>query len=186
MPPSTETPPPGEAFFASLLLLMSGFLLWSAHGISGFGSTVSAGAFPMGAAAVMVVCALVFLERAVRRAASGGAMSSTAAAAAASAGDGGIAGVDASPSPAGPAGWRRIVPPVLLWNTLALAGYMLALETAGFHVSSVVFLLLSMRLLGSTRWGLNVAVAAGAVAAIHVVFQTVFSVVLPAGTLWQG
>lgn len=183
MPPSTETPPPGEAFFASLLLLMSGFLLWSAHGISGFGSTVSAGAFPMGAAAVMVVCALVFLERAVRRAASGGAMSSTAAAAA---GDGGVAGVDASPSPAGPAGWRRIVPPVLLWNTLALAGYMLALETAGFHVSSVVFLLLSMRLLGSTRWGLNVAVAAGAVAAIHVVFQTVFSVVLPAGTLWQG
>lgn len=183
MPPSTETPPPGEAFFASLLLLMSGFLLWSAHGISGFGSTVSAGAFPMGAAAVMVVCALVFLERAVRRAASGGAMSSTAAAAA---GDGGVAGVDASPSPAGPAGWRRIVPPVLLWNTLALGGYMLALETAGFHASSLVFLLLSMRLLGSARWGLNVAVATGAVAAIHVVFQTVFSVVLPAGTLWQG
>ena len=183
MPPSTETPPPGEAFFASLLLLMSGFLLWSAHGISGFDSTVSAGAFPMGAAAVMVVCALVFLERAARRRAPGGPISSTATGAA---GDGGDAGVDMSDAAAGPAGWRRIVPPVLLWNTLALGGYMLALETAGFHASSLVFLLLSMRLLGSARWGLNVAVATGAVAAIHVVFQTVFSVVLPAGTLWQG
>ena len=78
------------------------------------------------------------------------------------------------------------MPPVLLWNTLALGGYMLAHETAGFHASSLVFLLLSMRLLGSTRWGLNAAVATGAVAAIHVVFQMAFSVVLPAGTLWQG
>jgi putative tricarboxylic transport membrane protein len=77
------------------------------------------------------------------------------------------------------------MPPVLLWNTLALAGYMFALERAGFHLASLVFLLLSMRLLGSRRWGLNVAVAVGAVAAIHLVFQTVFSVVLPAGTLWQ-
>ena len=67
MPPSPETPPPGEAVFASLLLLLSGFLLWSAHSISGLGSTVSAGAFPMGAAAVMVVCALVFVSRAARR-----------------------------------------------------------------------------------------------------------------------
>jgi putative tricarboxylic transport membrane protein len=158
MPPTNDTaPPPGESTFASVLLLLSGFLLWSAHGISGFASTVSAGAFPMGAAAVMVVCALMFVHRAARR----------------------------PDTPDAPAGWRRIMPPVLLWNTLALAGYMFALERAGFHLASLVFLLLSMRLLGSRRWGLNVAVAVGAVAAIHLVFQTVFSVVLPAGTLWQ-
>ncbi len=186
MPPSTDTaPPPGEGAFASVLLLLSGFLLWSAHGISGLASTVSAGAFPMGAAAVMVVCALVVVSRASRR-----------------------PGIDADrvgghratetaqpvlPITAGhpetittPAGWRGIVPPVLLWNTLALAGYMLALETVGFHLTSLGFLLLSMRLLGSRRWGLNAAVAIGAIAVIHLVFQTVFSVVLPGGTLWQG
>jgi putative tricarboxylic transport membrane protein len=179
---SAETPPPGEAAFCSLLLLMSGFLLWSAHGISGFGSTVSAGAFPMGAAATMVVCALVFVSRAARWRPDRGvdaALLPGADAAAARLDDG-------DEAMGAPRGWRRIVPPVLLWNTLALGGYMLVLETVGFHVSSMVFLLLSMRLLGSVRWGLNVAVAGCAIAGIHVVFQAVFSVVLPAGTLWQG
>jgi putative tricarboxylic transport membrane protein len=183
MPPSPETPPPGEAVFASLLLLLSGFLLWSAHGISGLGSTVSAGAFPMGAAAVMVVCALVFVSRAARRPARSRTDRSAPAQAA---GTDAQAVIETPQAAAEPAAWRRVVPPVLLWNTLALGGYMLALETAGFHASSLVFLLLSMRLLGSTRWGLNAAVATGAVAAIHVVFQMAFSVVLPAGTLWQG
>lgn len=186
MPPTTDTaPPPGETTFASVLLLLSGFLLWSAHGISGFASTVSAGAFPMGAAAVMVVCALMFVHRAARRPGV-----ETDIADRQPAPEGAPQGLPSASgpgdTPAAPAGWRRVMPPVLLWNTLALAGYMLALERAGFHLASLIFLLLSMRLLGSRRWGLNAAVAVGAVAAIHLVFQTVFSVVLPAGTLWQG
>jgi putative tricarboxylic transport membrane protein len=44
----------------------------------------------------------------------------------------------------------------------------------------------SMALLGSRRWGLNLLVSALALAAIYVIFQTVFSVVLPSGTLLQG
>jgi putative tricarboxylic transport membrane protein len=39
-----------------------------------------------------------------------------------------------------------------------------------------------MRLLGSRRWSVNLGVSALSLAAIYLVFQTVFSVVLPRGT----
>ena len=43
-----------------------------------------------------------------------------------------------------------------------------------------------MRLLGSRRWGLNLLVSALALGVIHLVFRTVFSVVLPTGVWVQG
>jgi putative tricarboxylic transport membrane protein len=43
-----------------------------------------------------------------------------------------------------------------------------------------------MRLLGSTRWRTNLLVSALVLGAVYLVFQTAFSVVLPAGRLWQG
>jgi len=63
---------------------------------------------------------------------------------------------------------------------------MLALEWTGFVLSSYVFLVVSMWLLGSRRLVLNLVVSALSLAAIYVVFQTVFSVVLPKGTLFRG
>jgi putative tricarboxylic transport membrane protein len=50
---------PGELTFALLLIGLSLFLLWQAYGISGFESLTSAGAFPMVAAAVMLVTAVL-------------------------------------------------------------------------------------------------------------------------------
>jgi putative tricarboxylic transport membrane protein len=75
-----------------------------------------------------------------------------------------------------------MTPPAWLGLTLAVCLYMLALPKLGFVLASFLFLLLSMRLLGSQRWLLNVVVSALSLAAVHLVFRTLFSVVLPQGS----
>lgn len=155
---------PGEIVFTVILVLVSAFMVWTAYGISGFESLTSAGAFPMVATAVMLVTALLNLVH-------------TRRASAAPRRDG---------ESTGQAFVRQLTPAVLVGFTLAIAAYMLALEWAGFLVSSYVFLVVAMRLLGSRRMGLNLLVSALSLAAIYAVFQTVFSVVLPTGKLIQG
>lgn len=155
---------PGELVFSCLMLMMSAFLLWTAYRISGLKSATSAGSFPMAAAATMLVCSLIAVAQAAR-----------------------------APLAAGEPGeslvrqfFRRIAPPVLLWTTLAIVVYMLTLEWLGFVVGSYLFLIVAMWILGGRRIVLNLVVSALVLAAIYVVFQTAFSVVLPAGSLWQG
>ena len=162
---SQQTPrAPGELVFACLMLLLSAFLLWTAVGISGFKSYTSAGSYPMAAAATMLVCALIVAVRAAR--------------------------AEDEPRPGAEtvtgAFFRRIAPPVVLTTTAAIFVYMLTLEWLGFIVSSYLFLVVAMRLLGGKRLGLNLLVSGLALAVIYVVFDTAFSVVLPTGTLWQG
>lgn len=60
---------------------------------------------------------------------------------------------------------------------------MVVLEPLGFLLSSYLFLVIAMRVLGSRRMGLNALVALLSLAAIYVIFQTAFSVILPPGTL---
>ena len=155
---------PGELVFSALLLAGSLFMLWQAFGISKFESITSAGVFPMVATATMVVTAALVLWRTAQ------------------------ARPQASVDGLGPARRfaRQITPPVLLGFSAAIAVYMAALDRLGFLPASSIFLLVSMRLLGSRRWGLNLLVGALSLAAVYVVFQTAFSVVLPKGTLWQG
>lgn len=155
---------PGELVFSCLMLLISAFLLWTAYKISGFKSVTSAGSFPMAAAATMLVCSLIVIVQAAR-----------------------------APLSAGEPGellvrrfFRRIAPPVLLWTTLAIVVYMLTLEWLGFVAGSYLFLNVAMWILGGRRIVLNLVVSALVIAAIHIVFQTAFSVVLPTGSLWQG
>jgi putative tricarboxylic transport membrane protein len=78
---------------------------------------------------------------------------------------------------------RKLTPPTLVKFTFLIVAYMLLLEVLGFVVSSYLFLLLSMQVLGSSRIGLNILASALMLACIFVIFQTVFSVVLPAGSL---
>jgi len=155
---------PGETVFSVLMLMLSAFLLWAAVDISGLESYTSAGAYPMAAAATMLVCSLVVVAQTAR--------------------------ARAEPTEPGESPWRafvrRIAPPVIVSTSLAIAAYMLTLEWLGFLVASYAFLAVTMRLLGSARWSLNLLVSALVLGAIHLVFQTVFSVVLPAGRLWQG
>jgi putative tricarboxylic transport membrane protein len=162
--PSSPTRLPGELVFTALLLALSFFLLWQAYGISGFESLTSAGMFPMLAAATMVVTGVIFLRQTLSR---GAADPSE---------DGGLTA----------AFLVKITPPVWVGFTLAVCLYMLALPRLGFIGASFVFLLLSMRLLGSRRWLLNLGVSAASLAAIYVVFQTIFSVVLPKGSWLQA
>lgn len=166
-PPSRRAP--GERAFAALMLLLSAFLLWQAFGISGLQSSTSAGAFPMAAAATMLVCALVIAVQT------------------AGARDEDPAGEPAAPSPGGPSkGEHRVVPAVVPATVGAIVAYMLALEHLGFLPSSLVFLVGMTRLLGERRLGRNLLVSALALGVIHVVFTTVFAVALPGGRLWQG
>ena len=155
---------PGELVFTLLLLAGSAFLLREAYGISKFESFTSPGVFPMLAAAVMVLTALLALRGTLRQARP---QDSTGESLALQFG-------------------RRMAPPVLLSFVLAIAAYMLLLQPLGFLVASYGFLVVSMRLLGSRRWGLNLLVGATSLAAIYLVFQTLFAVVLPSGDWLMG
>ncbi len=155
---------PGEIVFTLLLAAGSVFMLWEAYGISRFESITSAGVFPMLATGTMVVAALLALRGTLR-------------APAADAADGeGVARQFLV----------KITPPVVVGFTAVIASYMVLLEPLGFILASYLFLVLSMGLLGSRRWGLNLLVSAVALAAIYLVFQTAFSVVLPKGRWLAG
>lgn len=155
---------PGERIFALLMLVFSAFMLWTSFGISGFKSTTSAGAFPMAASATMLVCSLIVLLQTLKAQAA-----------------------SAQPGETALQHFRRaIAPGVIVWTAVAIFVYMLALERLGFIVASYLYLLVNMRILGERRWLVSALASAFVLAAIYVVFQTAFSVVLPAGSLWQG
>lgn len=155
---------PGELLFSLLLVGFSVFMLWQAYAISKFESLSSAGAFPMFATLVMVVTGLLIAGQTAR----------------------------AKPLPGNPGEAllqqfvRQITPAVLVLFVIAIAAYMLLLERLGFVVSSYLFLVASMGLLGSRRLLLNLGVSALSLVVIYIIFQTAFSVVLPSGTWIQG
>lgn len=155
---------PGELVFSFVLIAFSLFMLWQAYSISKFESFTSAGAFPMFAAAVMLISGLIAAAETVRMA--------------------------PSPGAEGESVWRQFVrqitPGVLVQFVIAIASYMFILERAGFVLSSYVFLVVSMWLLGSRKVLLNLWVSALSLAVVYLIFQTIFSVVLPSGTLLQG
>ncbi|MCD6077402.1 MAG: Tripartite tricarboxylate transporter TctB family protein [Ramlibacter sp.] len=144
----------------ALLVLLASFSLWAAFGISRFSSISSPGAFPMVCAAAMVITAILSLGGSLRK---------------------------SGPEETGQSGLRRFVTHVmpirLVLFSAALVGYMLLLETVGFLAASYVYLLVSMRILGSRQLGKNALISLVVLAGVFLVFRTAFSVVLPAGTL---
>ncbi len=150
---------PGELSFMALIVAFSTFMLWASYNISKFESISSAGAFPMVCAAAMLITGLMSLAKTARAklALEGGETLLQQFA-------------------------RRLAPPQLVLFAVLITIYMLLLERLGFLVSSYLFLASSMQLLGSRRTLLNLLVSAVTLAAIYVVFQTAFSVVLPSGT----
>jgi putative tricarboxylic transport membrane protein len=150
---------PGELSFMALIVAFSTFMLWASYNISKFESISSAGAFPMVCAAAMLITGLMSLAKTAR---------------AKLALEGGETLLQQFS--------RRLAPPQLVLFAVLITIYMLLLERLGFLVSSYLFLATSMQLLGSRRTLLNLLVSAVTLAAIYVVFQTAFSVVLPSGT----
>jgi putative tricarboxylic transport membrane protein len=154
----------GEIVFSLLLVAVSLFLLWTAYGISGFSSITSAGAFPMFATLVMVISGVAVFVQTVRAP---------------------LREPEAGDSPLQQF-LRQLTPAVVVLFTALIAAYMLLLQPLGFLLASYLFLVASMWLLGSRRLLLNLGLSAVCLAAIYLIFQTVFSVVLPTGTLLQG
>lgn len=151
---------PGELGFMALVVLFSGFMLWAAYGISKFQSITSAGAFPMWCALTMLVTGLINLVKAARAR-------------------------QERPEGAGPLAHfaASILPAKMAVFAIMVTVYVVVLEPLGFLLSSYLFLVIAMRVLGSRRMGLNALVALLSLAAIYVIFQTAFSVILPPGTL---
>ncbi|UJW82051.1 tripartite tricarboxylate transporter TctB family protein [Hydrogenophaga sp. SL48] len=151
---------PGELTFMALIVLFSAFMLWASFQISRFDSLSSPGFFPMLCAATMLVTGLLSLVKAAR------------------------AKLALEPNQSVFQQFvQKLAPLTLVLFTVLIVVYMLLLEVLGFIVASYLFLLLSMQVLGSKRLGLNLAVSAVVLAAIFIVFQTAFSVVLPSGSL---
>lgn len=159
------TPPerrlPGELVFVLFLLLFGATALWQAMRISGLVSWSSPGTVPMLAALAMLVSgarvALATLRRPPAEVPPGSTLSR----------EFGLA----------------LLPRAIVAFTLLIVLYMFALEPLGFVVSSLLFLVAGMWALGSRRIAYNVVVSAASLAVIYVIFQTAFSVVLPAGVL---
>lgn len=152
---------PGELAFALVMLLFGLTALWQAWRISGFSSWSSPGVVPMLATAAMSVSALVVLRNTRRMKRPEVAAGSTLAR----------------------QFGRQVTPlPIVLFTALIVV-YMLALEPLGFVLSSFAFLVASMFALGSRRIVFTIVVSALSLAAIYLVFQTAFSVVLPEGVL---
>lgn len=160
----TTQRPAGEIAFSVLLASLSLFLLWQAYRISGFESLSSAGSFPMFAAGVMLISALLALRQSWRRQRTPALPGET------------LAGQFV----------REVTPMQLISFTATLAAYMLLLDRLGFVLASYLFLNVAMWLLGSRRWGLNLLVSALSLASIYLIFQLVFSVVLPKGSWLMG
>lgn len=155
---------PGEFVFSLLLIVFSLFMLWQAYSISKFESFTSAGAFPMFAAAVMLLSGLIAAGETAR--------------------------LTPVPGAQGESVWqqfvRQITPGMLVQFVVTIAAYMFLLERAGFILASYAFLVVSMWLLGSRKLTLNLWVSALSLAAVYAVFQTIFAVVLPSGTWLAG
>lgn len=155
---------PGELVFSILLIVFSLFMLWQAYSISRFESFTSAGAFPMFAAAVMLISGVIAAGETVRMAPEPPAQDESV--------------------------WRQFVrqitPGVLVQFVLTIAAYMFLLERVGFVIASYLFLVASMWLLGSRKLMLNLWVSAVSLAVVYAIFQTIFSVVLPTGTWLAG
>lgn len=159
------TPPdrrlPGELAFALVMLLFGATALWQAYRISGFASYSSPGAVPMLAALVLLGASVRIVLAAVRQPPAevpeGGTLSRQFE--------------------------RVLLPRVIVAFTALIALYMFALDPLGFVASSFLFLAAGMWVLGSRRIVYNLAISAVCLAAIYAIFQTAFSVVLPAGVL---
>ena len=127
---------PGELTFMALVVAFSAFMLWSAFQISGFESVSSPGVFPMVCAATMLVTGVMSL----RRTAKGHIQNEQ-----------GLSMTQLFV--------LRLAPPQLVAFAVLLTLYMLMLERTGFLLTSYIFLLLSMRVLGSKRMLLNLGIS---------------------------
>ncbi|MDH2433562.1 tripartite tricarboxylate transporter TctB family protein [Pokkaliibacter sp. MBI-7] len=149
----------GEVIFTLLLLAVSAFLLFEAYGIAALSSWSSPGAMPLFSTGIMVVTGIYLVFNGAQR------------------GEGREASVSLAHHLG--AAVAHLFRPVVLSYCVLLVLYLLALSYIGFFYSSALFLFVSFMVL----WQQGVVKAAGITAislgAVYVIFQYLFSVVLP-------
>ena len=147
----------GENFFAWLMMAFSLFVLVQAYLISGFSSISSAGTFPMGAAAIMVVAmAMVLLvNRKLEKPDADGLKDELRLAA------------------------KQVLPKVFLVYTGVIIGYMILIQPLHFLPSSFAFLLVSMIFLKGSTVIKSLIISTLTLGCIYIVFQYFFRVILP-------
>ena len=150
---------PGEATFALLMLLIGLTTLWLSYRISGFSSWSSAGSVPIGTGVALTASALLIVRGTLKK--------------------------RPAHSEPGEALWHhfyaKVFPARHVVFTAVIVGYMLSLEVIGFLAASFLYLTLSSAALGERRWLRLIVLNVLILAAVYLVFQTVFSVVLPEG-----
>jgi putative tricarboxylic transport membrane protein len=152
---------PGEKTFALLMLLCGLTVLWLSYRISGFSGWSTAGSVPLGTSLVLSLAALRILFSTLQKPA----------------------------EPAGPGEpiwhqfYTRIFPARHFVFTGVIILYMVTLEPLGFLLSSLIYMTLSSLALGERRYVWMTAVNVLTLAAVYLVFQTAFSVVLPVGPI---
>ena len=158
--PKPSTKKPGETVFGIVMLVFSLFVFWQAYRIAGFSALSSPGAFPLAAAAVMVIASLVIVARNLR-----------------------LPTVDRQGESPGRAFYRHVTPPILLIFLVLILAFAIALDALGFLLATFAFLLLSIGFLH--RKGMLNAfwIALLALILIYVIFRLGFKVVLPEGVV---
>lgn len=148
---------PGENVFTWMMMALSLFILIMAYRISGFSSISSPGAFPMGAGLVMVVSAGLLLlgNRKLKK-----------------------------PDVESFADEMKVVaktvfPREFLIYIVIIIGYMIIIEPIHFLPSSFIFMVVSMITLRGSGLVKSLFISAGTLAAIYLVFQFFFRVVMP-------
>lgn len=152
--PSTVMRRPGEALFAGFFVLLSLIMLWNAYGISGFEKLSAPGTVPMATTFVMVLTAGLVLASTARRV------------------------PDRHETVR-----RDILPGLVLIMVALLAVYAALLVPLGFLPTSLLFLILTIRLLSKRSWAFAILVAVASLVVIYLVFRIVFTVLMPAGVV---
>lgn len=149
---------PGERVFLVVLLVMAGFAIREAQRLGGFANLAGPGFFPMLASTVMAASLAVLLLQRLFAPVRFGDLRRFA---------------------------DRILPLRLLLVVALIGLYVWAMPALGFMVATGLFLLAMLLYLWRRGFWLSLAVTAGSLVVIHVIFRMVFRVILPTGTLWQ-
>lgn len=143
-----------------VLIIFSAAALWQAYRIAGLTKWSSPGAFPMLAAATMLLSGIVILKNGLRRRADPQSHASVVA-----------------PS-------STILPGRVIIISVLLLLYVLAMPTLGFLLDSGLFLFACMAFLWNRSIWIAALISILSLLVIHLIFRMVFQVILPQGSLF--
>lgn len=151
----------GEIAFSVFLLVFSLAMTWAASLVDDELTLSSAGSLPLVAASLMSTCSLINLLRALRAAADFN----------------GSAFIEFR---------KKVLPNTSIIIVGLILAFIFTLEYLGFNLASYLFLVLSSFMLGVKNRVVLFIIPVLFLGCIHFIFQVIFSVILPQGSLWSG